>query len=176
MRYPQSQPTQGQPGYDTHGHPSDSQPGYGQPSQGHPSLIDTGGDSVRAEAATPRTLVLCFDGTVGQSDGDVSVGGLLLMQILNHLQNTNVVKLHSLLRKDDTDRQQCYYQVCDSFRGSFCSISLIVVFQPGIGTYFQPGIVSSLFTSFAKLADKAIAWYVCSSLRGMPMRCYTQVP
>ena len=74
------------------------------------------GDSVRAEAATPRTLVLCFDGTAGQFDGDVSVGGLLLMQILNYLQNTNVVKLFSLLRKDDTDRQRCYYQVCGSFR------------------------------------------------------------
>ena len=39
------------------------------------SLIDMN-DSVRAEAVAPRTLVLCFDGTAGQFDDDVSVGGV----------------------------------------------------------------------------------------------------
>lgn len=84
-----------------------------------------GDDNVRAEAAAPRTLVLCFDGTAGQFDSD----------------NTNVVKLFSLLCKDDADRQRCYY-------------------QPGIGTYFQPGVVSPLFTCLAKLLDEATAWYL----------------
>ena len=59
------------------------------------------------------------------------------------------------------------------FGDHFHSISPIVVFQPGIGTYFQPGVVSPLFTSLAKLADEAIAWYIYSYLRGMSKRCYT---
>ncbi|KAL4073212.1 hypothetical protein V8B97DRAFT_198361 [Scleroderma yunnanense] len=55
--------------------------------------------------------------------------------------NTNVVKLFALLHKDDVDRQRCYY-------------------QPGVGTYFQPGVVSPLFAWWAKLLDEAIAWYL----------------
>lgn len=42
-----------------------------------------------------RTLVLCFDGTGDQFDAD----------------NSNVVKLVSLLKKDDTANQLVYYQV-----------------------------------------------------------------
>jgi len=38
-----------------------------------------GDDNVRAEAAAPRTLVLCFDGTAGQFDSDVSTSNLLLI-------------------------------------------------------------------------------------------------
>jgi len=41
-----------------------------------------------------RTLVLCFDGTSNEYDGD----------------NTNVVKFFSLLKKDDFNEQLCYYQ------------------------------------------------------------------
>ncbi|KAG6330897.1 hypothetical protein ID866_8191 [Astraeus odoratus] len=80
---------------------------------------------VGIEATAPRTLVLCFDGTAGQFDSD----------------NTNVVKLFSALRKEDTDEQRTYY-------------------QPGIGTYFQPGVVSPMFAWGAKLLDEAIAWYL----------------
>ena len=54
-------------------------------------------------------------------------------------QNTNVVKFYSLLKKDNEDEQQCYY-------------------QPGIGTYFQPGVVSPLFQWGAKILDEAVAW------------------
>ncbi|KAI6128787.1 hypothetical protein EV401DRAFT_840498 [Pisolithus croceorrhizus] len=82
-------------------------------------------DNQGREAPEPRTLVLCFDGTAAQFDSD----------------NTNVVKLFSLLRKDEMDKQRCYY-------------------QPGIGTYFEPGVVSPLFSWGAKLLDEAIAWYL----------------
>lgn len=47
----------------------------------------------------PRTLVLCFDGTADKYNPNV----------------TNVVKLYSLLRKDKTEDQLCYYQVSSPF-------------------------------------------------------------
>ncbi|EPQ51108.1 hypothetical protein GLOTRDRAFT_108364 [Gloeophyllum trabeum ATCC 11539] len=73
----------------------------------------------------PRTIILCFDGTSNQYDGD----------------NTNVVNFFSLLKKDDFDEQLCYY-------------------QPGVGTYFNPGAISPLFQWVAKIADEAVAWYL----------------
>ncbi|KAJ3524701.1 hypothetical protein NM688_g8517 [Phlebia brevispora] len=78
-----------------------------------------------------RTLILCFDGTASQYDGD----------------NTNVVKFYSLLKKDNTDEQLCYY-------------------QPGVGTYIEPGVVSPFFSWVAKLADEAVAWYLDAHVRG----------
>ncbi|KAI0699326.1 hypothetical protein C8T65DRAFT_659921 [Cerioporus squamosus] len=81
---------------------------------------------------TPRTLILCFDGTSNQFDGD----------------NTNVVKFYSLLKKDDDfDQQLCYY-------------------QPGVGTYFNPGVVSPVFQWCAKILDEAFAWYLDEHVRG----------
>ncbi|KAJ3502100.1 hypothetical protein NLJ89_g9037 [Agrocybe chaxingu] len=71
-----------------------------------------------------RTLVLCFDGTSNEYDAD----------------NTNVVKLFALLRKD-SDEQLVYYQA-------------------GIGTWFEPGVVSPLFEWGAKILDLAFAWYL----------------
>jgi len=72
-----------------------------------------------------RTLVLCFDGT-GNEFSDC---------------NTNVIKLFSILKKDDPGSQLCYY-------------------QPGIGTYFKRGAVPSIFHSAAELLDKGFAWYI----------------
>ncbi|CAE7182855.1 unnamed protein product [Rhizoctonia solani] len=46
--------------------------------------------------ADKRKLVLCFDGTAGKFSGT---------------QNTNVVKLVELLKKDDPSQQMIYYQV-----------------------------------------------------------------
>ncbi|TDL22155.1 hypothetical protein BD410DRAFT_770672 [Rickenella mellea] len=77
----------------------------------------------------PRTLVLCFDGTSNQYDGD----------------NTNVVKLFSLLSKDE--HQLCYYQA-------------------GIGTYLDPGVFTPLFLWSAKLMDEAVAWYLDAHVMG----------
>lgn len=63
-------------------------------------------------------------------------------------QNTNVVKFYSLLKKDeDNDEQLCYY-------------------QPGIGTYLNPGVVSPLFQWAAKILDEAVAWYLDAHVRG----------
>ncbi|KAF6754906.1 hypothetical protein DFP72DRAFT_897990 [Ephemerocybe angulata] len=54
--------------------------------------------------------------------------------------NSNVVKLFGLLSKDPNE-QLCYY-------------------QPGIGTWFKPGIVSPILHVGAVLMDLAIAWYL----------------
>ncbi|KAI0712063.1 hypothetical protein C8Q76DRAFT_733337 [Earliella scabrosa] len=96
------------------------------------ALSPNPGVDVTTDERTPRTLILCFDGTSNQYDGD----------------NTNVVKFYSLLRKDDDfDQQLCYY-------------------QPGIGTYFNPGVVSPLFQWGAKILDEAFAWYLDEHVRG----------
>ncbi|KZV71102.1 hypothetical protein PENSPDRAFT_418968 [Peniophora sp. CONT] len=76
-------------------------------------------------ARKPRTIVLCFDGTSNEYG----------------TENTNVVKFYSLLKKDRTNEQICYY-------------------QPGIGTYFQPGVVSPILHWWAAGLDMAIAWYL----------------
>lgn len=47
----------------------------------------------------PRTLVLCFDGTADKYSNNV----------------TNVIKLYSLLKKDNVEEQLCYYQVSTPF-------------------------------------------------------------
>ncbi|KAI0801922.1 hypothetical protein BC629DRAFT_153777 [Irpex lacteus] len=88
-------------------------------------------DSATAATMKGRTLVLCFDGTSNQYDGD----------------NTNVVKFYSLLKKNITDEQLCYY-------------------QPGVGTYFQPGVVAPVFQWCAKIMDEAVAWYLDAHVRG----------
>ncbi|KAK7037246.1 hypothetical protein VNI00_011237 [Paramarasmius palmivorus] len=48
----------------------------------------------RSPIPKSRILVLCFDGTSSEYDGD----------------NTNVVKFFSILKKDNCDEQLCYYQ------------------------------------------------------------------
>ncbi|KAG9315877.1 hypothetical protein JVU11DRAFT_3526 [Chiua virens] len=61
--------------------------------------------------------------------------------------NSNVVKFFGLLRKDCPDKQVAYYQA-------------------GIGTYFAPGVVSSLWTRLASLMDEAVAWYLDAHVMG----------
>ena len=61
-----------------------------------------------------RTLVLCFDGTGDHFDSDVS---LTECSLRSHdpdrsPQNSNVVQLAAMLRKDDNKQQLVYYQVC----------------------------------------------------------------
>jgi len=60
--------------------------------------------------------------------------------------NTNIVKFYSLLEKDRPQEQIMYYQA-------------------GIGTYFNPGIVSPLFEWVAKILDEAFAWYLDTHVR-----------
>ncbi|KAH9060461.1 hypothetical protein EDB87DRAFT_1562060 [Lactarius vividus] len=80
----------------------------------------------------PRTLVLCFDGTANEFSE----------------RNTNVVKLYSILKKDSPKSQLCYYQ------------EKLTEMQAGIGTYFQPGVVSPLFRFAARTLDEMFAWYL----------------
>lgn len=59
-----------------------------------------------------RTLVLCFDGTGDHFDSDVGAPAFLRgSRMLTARQNSNVVQLVSMLRKDDTTQQLVYYQV-----------------------------------------------------------------
>ncbi|KAJ3852000.1 hypothetical protein EV368DRAFT_74289 [Lentinula lateritia] len=68
-----------------------------------------------------RTLVLCFDGTGDQFDED----------------NSNVVNLFSLLKKDDPSQQLVYY-------------------QSGIGTYTIPQIAQPWMAKLHKAADMMV--------------------
>ncbi|KAF9525908.1 hypothetical protein CPB83DRAFT_858827 [Crepidotus variabilis] len=70
-----------------------------------------------------RTLVVCFDGTGDQFDND----------------NSNIVLLVSLLKKDDRTKQLVYYQT-------------------GIGTYTSPKVASSFTSRIEKTLDEMIAW------------------
>jgi uncharacterized protein (DUF2235 family) len=70
-----------------------------------------------------RTLVLCFDGTGDQFDAD----------------NSNIVQLFSMLKKDDRSKQMVYYQA-------------------GIGTYESPQIATPLLAKVSKVLDEMIAW------------------
>ncbi|QRW26127.1 hypothetical protein RhiXN_11204 [Rhizoctonia solani] len=72
-----------------------------------------------------RSIILCFDGTS------------------NHFsnQNTNVVKLVELLKKDNPEQQMVYYQA-------------------GVGTYSAPGFLTGVGQKVAARADEGIAWYL----------------
>ncbi|KAF8878551.1 hypothetical protein BD779DRAFT_1447630 [Infundibulicybe gibba] len=70
-----------------------------------------------------RTLVLCFDGTGDQFDAD----------------NSNIVELFTMLKKDDHEKQMVYYQA-------------------GIGTYMTPEIATPFAAKVSKSLDEAIAW------------------
>ncbi|KEP54693.1 DUF2235 domain protein [Rhizoctonia solani 123E] len=85
----------------------------------------------RQASAKPRTLVLCFDGTTNIYDNT----------------NTNVVKLFSLLKRDNREEQMVYY-------------------QPGVGTYVPPGILLPITLQLAKIADQAIALYLDKHVMG----------
>ncbi|KZV61060.1 hypothetical protein PENSPDRAFT_678653 [Peniophora sp. CONT] len=69
-----------------------------------------------------RTLVLCFDGTGDQFDAD----------------NSNIVQLFQMLRKDNPSQQLVYYQA-------------------GIGTYTSPAVATQRMANLEKLVDMAIA-------------------
>ncbi|KAH7876941.1 uncharacterized protein C8R40DRAFT_998572, partial [Lentinula edodes] len=69
-----------------------------------------------------RTLVLCFDGTGDQFDVD----------------NSNIVQLCSLFRKEDRSKQMVYYQA-------------------GIGTYTSPRVATPLMSTISKAMDMLLA-------------------
>ncbi|KAG7090384.1 hypothetical protein E1B28_009503 [Marasmius oreades] len=78
-----------------------------------------------------RTLVLCFDGTGDQFDSD----------------NSNIVELFSMLKKDDCSKQMVYYQA-------------------GIGTYTTPQIATPLGARISKAIDEAVAWNLDAHVMG----------
>ncbi|QRW15054.1 choline transport protein [Ceratobasidium sp. AG-Ba] len=86
---------------------------------------------IRPSGSKPRTLVLCFDGTTNVYDDT----------------NTNVVKLFSLLERNNRDEQMVYY-------------------QPGVGTYAPPGIFLPVSIAMAKVLDQGIALYLDKHVMG----------
>ncbi|KAF8957353.1 hypothetical protein BDZ97DRAFT_1847069 [Flammula alnicola] len=70
-----------------------------------------------------RTLILCFDGTGDQFSSD----------------NSNIVALFTMLKKDDSEQQMVYYQA-------------------GIGTYVSPQIATPIGSKLSKVLDEAVAW------------------
>lgn len=86
---------------------------------------------IRPSGVKPRTLVLCFDGTTNIYDDT----------------NTNVVKLFSLMKRDNREEQMVYY-------------------QPGVGTYAPPGIFLPASIALAKVLDQGIALYLDKHVMG----------
>ncbi|KAL0577270.1 hypothetical protein V5O48_004727 [Marasmius crinis-equi] len=78
-----------------------------------------------------RTLVLCFDGTGDQFDSD----------------NSNIVELFTMLKKDDRSKQMVYYQA-------------------GIGTYTTPQVATPFMAKISKTLDEMIAWNLHSHVMG----------
>ncbi|KAJ3575741.1 hypothetical protein NP233_g902 [Leucocoprinus birnbaumii] len=78
-----------------------------------------------------RTLVLCFDGTGDQFDAD----------------NSNIVQLVSLLKKNDRNKQMVYYQA-------------------GIGTYTSSKAATPFITGIQKTLDEMVAWNLDSHVMG----------
>ncbi|KAF4571711.1 hypothetical protein EYR40_008228 [Pleurotus pulmonarius] len=88
-----------------------------------PTVVVEGDPSVIPPEHPYRTLVLCFDGTGDQFDED----------------NSNIVQLFTLLKKDNRDVQMVYYQA-------------------GIGTYTSPNVATPLMAKVSKTLDEMVAW------------------
>ena len=87
--------------------------------------IEAGCITSEGSRHSPRNLILCFDGTGDQFDGDVSVtcspSGVPYSACI---QNTNVVQFVSLLKKDDIHRQLVFYQVSMSCSQRFRQLTI----------------------------------------------------
>ncbi|KAK0474468.1 hypothetical protein EDD18DRAFT_239528 [Armillaria luteobubalina] len=107
--------------------PQTTVPADASASRKHPVKEETLDPNTTSEFVPPdhkhRTLVLCFDGTGDQFDSD----------------NSNIVQLFSLLKKDDRSKQMVYY-------------------QSGIGTYTSPQIATPFMSKIYKTVDVMIAW------------------
>ncbi|KAF5339783.1 hypothetical protein D9611_009030 [Ephemerocybe angulata] len=91
-----------------------------------------------------RTIVLCFDGTGDQFDDD----------------NSNVVQLVSLLKKDDRSKQMVYYQT-------------LTLRKTGIGTYTSPKIATPIRAGTQKILDKMFASGIHAHVMGFSRGAYT---
>jgi len=97
-------------------------------SESPPSIYDP---SVIPPTHDFRTLVLCFDGTGDQFDAD----------------NSNIVELFSMLKKDDKSQQLVYYQA-------------------GIGTYNIPEIATPFWSKVHKKIDMAFGNHLDAHVMG----------
>ena len=92
-----------------------------------------------------RNLILCFDGTGDSFDEDVSQLSRLgsRSQLMRHFQNSNVVQLLAMMKKDEPEKQLVYYQV----------ISLGLLVKSTILTWPSTGRYRYLHEPFAQVAD-----------------------
>ncbi|KAI8981359.1 hypothetical protein BD414DRAFT_492433 [Trametes punicea] len=97
----------------------------------HASSPEYGDSDIVPPYHPARTLVLCFDGTGDQFSTN----------------NSNIVTLFSLLKKDDRNEQMVYY-------------------QSGIGTYVTPQVASPLRAKVDRLLDEMVAWNLASHVQG----------
>ena len=84
-----------------------------------------------------------------------------IIDLVDISQNTNIVRLFSMLKKDDPESQVCYYQ--ESIRPSTVSYALNPtkrLTQAGVGTYIKPGAASPFLRSYIKFFDRALALYI----------------
>jgi hypothetical protein len=104
------------------------------------------------ETLTGRTLVVAADGTADEFDSDVRVGPLRIaaVNLTRRPQNSNIVKLVSLLQKDDPNRQKVYY-------------------QSGVGTYSGPG--AAVPGAVSQALDYMVANTLGDHVRGEYMPC-----
>ncbi|KAH7926861.1 hypothetical protein BV22DRAFT_1008135 [Leucogyrophana mollusca] len=88
-------------------------------------------DEVIPHEHSHRTLVLCFDGTGDQFDAD----------------NSSIVQLFSMLKKDDKSQQMVYYQA-------------------GIGTYTIPQIATPVMAGLSKTLDMMVGKHLNAHVMG----------
>ncbi|KAI0778877.1 hypothetical protein BD413DRAFT_465419 [Trametes elegans] len=96
----------------------------------HSSSSENDNTDIVPPSHPARTLVLCFDGTGDQFNTD----------------NSNVIALFSMLKKDDRNEQMVYY-------------------QSGIGTYVAPQVASPLRAKVDRLLDEMVAWNLSSHVQ-----------
>ena len=89
-----------------------------------PGSSDNTLSSSKIDSQGPRTIILCFDGTGNKFCESVRRSAATkqhrsIIDPVEILQNTNVVKLFSILKKDVPTSQVCYYQV-STHPSTFC--------------------------------------------------------
>jgi hypothetical protein len=94
-----------------------------------------------------RTLVLCFDGTGDQFDAD----------------NSNIVQLVSLLKKDDRENQLVYYQV--RFSKRFKLLSFCCAADVAFASFYRLVLVRTTLTEIRQPFRPRLARYFSNVLQ-----------
>jgi len=123
----------------------------------------------------PRVIVLCFDGTANQYSAQVShllcrlplrATGLTCNNTRTQMSSSFTVFSTSLVLSTKLFTTRFVFRLSECigcFRFSIEPVGrspLTSTLQPGVGTYFNPGVVSPALTWIAKILDQAIAWWV----------------